>query len=85
MKQSTTSEQIAAALKQEELGLPLEEVLRQAGVSEQTFLAWKKKYSAIPAFPQDLKFLQQENARLKQIVAELILDNARLKDELNVK
>lgn len=85
MKQSTTSEQIAAALKQEELGLPLEEVLRQAGVSEQTFLAWKKKYSAIPAFPQDLKFLQQENTRLKQIVAELILDNARLKDELNVK
>lgn len=85
MKPSTTSEQIAAALKQDELGLPLEEVLQQAGVSEQTFLAWKKKYSAIPAFPQDLKCLQQENFRLKQIVAELVLENAELKNNPNVK
>ncbi len=85
MKRTTTSEQIAAALKQEELGLPLEDIIRQAGVSEQTFLNWKKQYGALPAFPQDLKCMVQENARLKQIVAELTLENARLKDEMAAK
>lgn len=85
MKRTITSEQIAAALKQEELGIPLEDVLRQAGVSEQTFLDWKKRYNALPGFPQDLKFLQEENNKLKQIVAELALENARLKDLLDHK
>lgn len=80
MKKTITSDQIAAALKQEELGIPLEDVIRQAGVSEQTFLNWKKRYTALPGFPQDLKYLQEENTRLKQIVAELTLENARLKD-----
>ena len=47
MKRTITSDQIAAALKQEELGIPLEDVLRQAGVSEHTFLDWKKRYSCL--------------------------------------
>ena len=85
MKPPTTSEQIASALKQEELGLPLEDVIREAGVSEQTFLSWKKRYSMMPSFPQDLKSLLQENHKLKQIVAELTLDNARLNDQLDTK
>lgn len=82
MKRAITSDQIAAALKQEELGMPLEDVIRGAGVSEHTFLNWKKRYSALPGFPQDLKCLQEENTKLKQIVAELTLENARLKDGL---
>ncbi|MFC7300028.1 transposase [Herminiimonas aquatilis] len=85
MKPPTTSEQIASALKQEELGLPLEDVIREAGVSEQTFLSWKKRYSMMPSFPQDLKSLLQENHKLKQIVAELTLENARLNDQLDTK
>ena len=85
MKRTITSDQIAAALKQEELGIPLEDVIRQAGVSEHTFLNWKKRYSALPGFPQDLKFLQEENIRLKQIVAEMALEIARLKDSLEGK
>lgn len=85
MKPPTTSEQIASALKQEELGLPLEDVIREAGVSEQTFLSWKKRYSMMPSFPQDLKSLLQENHKLKQIVAELTLENARLNDQLDSK
>lgn len=82
---TTTSEQIAAALKQAELGIPLEDVIRQAGVSERTFLNWKKQFSSLPGYPQDLKDLHAENARLKQIVAELTLENARLHDELDDK
>lgn len=82
MKRAITTDQIAAALKQEELGMPLEDVIQGAGVSEHTFLNWKKRYGALPSFPQDLKCLQEENTRLKQIVAELTLENARLKDGL---
>lgn len=82
MKRTTTSDQIAAALKQEELGMPLEDVIRQAGVSEHTFLNWKKRYSALPEYPKDLKFLQKENASLKKIVAEMALEIARLKELL---
>ena len=86
MKRNMTSDQIAAALKQEELGMPLEDVIRQAGVSERTFLQWKKRYGALPEFsPDDLKSLQEENARFKQIVAKLTLENARLKDALDNK
>ncbi|MFC5474865.1 transposase [Paraherbaspirillum soli] len=77
------SEQIAAALKQEELGMPLADVLRQAGISERTFLNWKKQYGALPAYPNALKNLLEENAKLKQIVAELTLENSRLQDALN--
>jgi putative transposase len=82
MKRNATSDQIAAALKQEELGMPLEDVIRQAGVSEKTFLGWKKQYGAHPEYSRDLKVLQEENTRLKQIVAELTLDIGRLKDEM---
>ncbi|MQQ99546.1 transposase [Glaciimonas soli] len=78
-----SSEQIAAALKQEELGMPLADVIRQIGVTERTFLNWKKQYGGLPGYPHDLKCLQQENAKLKQIVAELTLENSRLKDALD--
>jgi len=78
-----SSDQIAAALKQEELGMPLVDVIRQAGITERTFLNWKKQYSGLQACPHDLKCLQAENARLKQIVAELTLENSRLQDALD--
>ncbi|AMP00405.1 transposase family protein [Collimonas arenae] len=69
-----SSDQIAAALKQEELGMPVADVIRQAGITERTFLNWKKQYGGLPGYPHDLKCLQEENAKLKQIVAELTLE-----------
>ncbi|MEO6919729.1 MAG: transposase [Collimonas sp.] len=86
MKRSPfSSDQIAAALKQEELGMPLADVIKQAGITERTFHNWKRQYGGMPDYPQDLKCLQEENAKLKQIVAELTLENARLQDALDDK
>lgn len=85
MKPAITRDLIAAALKQEELGIPLADVIREAGVSEHTFLEWKKRFNALPGFPHDLKCLQDENIKLKQIVADLTLENAHLKDSVENK
>jgi putative transposase len=86
MKRTPLSrDRIAAALKQEELGMPVADVIRQAGITERTFQSWKKQYGGLPENPQRLKFLQEENAKLKQIVAELTLENSRLEDALEDK
>lgn len=74
-------EQIVAVLKQAELGLPVADLIRQVGISEQTFYRWKKQYSGLqPDQARELKQLQDENARLKKLVAELSLDKAILQD-----
>ena len=74
-------EQIVAVLKQAELGLPVAELIRQVGISEQTFYRWKKQYAGLQSDPvRELKQLQDENARLKKLVAELSLDKAILQD-----
>ncbi len=67
-----TEAQIVWALKQAELGTPLAEVTRKLGVSEQTFYAWKKRYSGMDtAGLRELWQLQEENRKLKQMVADL--------------
>ncbi len=74
-------EQIVAVLKQAELGLPVAELTRQVGISEQTFYRWKKQYAGLQSDQvRELKVLQDENARLKKLVAELSLDKAILQD-----
>ena len=74
-------EQIVAVLKQAELGLPVAELVRQVGISEQTFYRWKKQYSGLQSDQvRELKQLQDENARLKKLVAELSLDKVMLQD-----
>jgi putative transposase len=74
-------EQIVAVLKQAELGLPVADLIRQVGISEQTFYRWKKQYSGLQSDQvRELKQLQDENARLKKLVAELSLDKAILRD-----
>ena len=82
MRESRFSiEQIVAVLKQIELGMPVADVIRQLGISEQTFYRWKKLYSGLqPDQARELKQLQDENARLKRLVAELSLDKAILQD-----
>jgi putative transposase len=79
-------EQIVAVLKQAEAGVPLPELLRGVGVSEQTFYRWKKQYVGLEADQvRQLKQLQEENTRLKRVVADLTLDKAMLQDVLAKK
>lgn len=74
-------EQIVAVLKQAELGMPVLELVRKLGISEQTFYRWKKQYNGLqPDQARELKQLQEENARLKKLVADLSLDKAILQD-----
>ena len=74
-------EQIVAVLKQAELGMPVADLIRQIGISEQTFYRGKKQYAGMQSDQvRELKQLQNENARLKKLVAELSLDKAILQD-----
>src|ERR1700679_2747806 len=76
-------EQIVAVVKQAELGLPVADLIRQVGISEQTFYRWKKEYAGLePDQAREFKQLADENVRLKKLVAELSLDKAVLQDVL---
>lgn len=80
-KKRFSVEQIVAVLKQAEMGMPVADVVRQIGISEQTFYRWKKQYKGLESDQvRELKQLQEENARLKRLVAELSLDKAMLQD-----
>ena len=79
-------EQIVAILKQAEAGLPVVELIRKVGISEQTFYRWKKAYGSLEVDQvRQLKQLQEENARLKHLVADLTLDKAMLQDVVKKK
>ena len=82
MKRSKFTEaQIAFAIKQSETGTRVEEVCRKMGISEATFYNWKKKYGGlgIPELRR-LRQLEEENAQLKKLVADLSLDKQMLQD-----
>ncbi|MBX3317170.1 MAG: IS3 family transposase [Phycisphaeraceae bacterium] len=87
MKKSRyTEEQIAFALRQAEGGTPIVEVCRKMGISEQTFFRWKKKFAGMGiAEVRRLKQLEEENRKLKALVADLALDKAMLQDALRGK
>ncbi len=79
-------EQIVAVLKQAELGMPVADIFRQVGISEQTFYRWKKQYAGLQSDQvRELKQLRDENARLKKLAAELSLDKAILQDVASKK
>ena len=79
-------EQIVAILKQAELGMPIADIVRQVGVSQQTFYRWKSMYNGLQSDQvRELKQLQEENSKLKRLVAELSLDKAVLQDVLSKK
>ena len=79
-------EQIVAVLKQAEVGVPVAELVRQVGITEQTLYRWKKQYKGLQTDQvRQLKQLQDENGRLKKLVAELTLDKAMLQDVLSKK
>ena len=78
-----TEEQMTFALRQAESGVPVKEICRKLQISEQTFYRWKKKFGGLGvAEVRRLKQLEDEVGRLKQLVADLSLDNAMLQDAL---
>jgi len=77
-------EQIVGVLKQAEVGVPVAELIRKVGISEQTFYRWKKEYTGLEVDQvRQLKQLQEENARLKRLVADLTLDKTMLQEVLS--
>ena len=87
MKRSRFSEQqIAFILRQAEEGTQVEEVCRKAGISEATYYNWRKKYGGLmPSEMKRLKQLEEENQRLKKLVADLSLDKEMLQDVIRRK
>lgn len=85
-KSKFTEQQIAFALKQAESGISVEEVCRKIGISDATFYNWKKKYGGLGVSElRRLRQLEEENSKLKQIVADLSLDKQMLQDVLKKK
>ena len=82
MKRSRFSEeQIIAVLKEQEAGMPTAEVCRRHGISSATFYKWKSKFGGLEVSDaRRLRTLEQENSRLKKLLAEAMLDNVVLKD-----
>jgi putative transposase len=87
MKKSRFSEQqIAFVLRQAEEGTAVAEVCRKAGISEASFYNWRKKYGGLmPSEMRRLKQLDEENVRLKKLVADLSLDKEMLQDVIRRK
>ena len=85
-KSKFTEEQIAFALHQLDTGTAVEEVCRKVGILQATFYAWKKKYAGLGVSElRRLKQLEEENRKLKQLVADLSLDKVMLQDVLKKK
>lgn len=81
-----SNEQIAFALRQAENGTLVEEVCRKLGVSEATFYRWKQQFAGMGVVEiRRLKQLEEENAKLKRLVADLSLDKTMLQDVLRRK
>ena len=81
-----SEEQIAFALRQADSGTTIDEICRKMGVSEPTFYRWKKVYAGMGVTEiRRLKQLEDENAKLKRVVADLTLDKAMLQDVLRKK
>jgi len=87
MKKSRyTAEQVAFAMRQAESGTQVSEVCRKMGISEQTFYRWKKRYAGMGVGEvRRLRVLEEENKKLKQLVADLSLDKQMLQDVLRKK
>ena len=85
-KTKFTEEQIAFVLKQADAGAGVDEICRKTGISQATFYQWRKKYGSLGVSElRRLRQLEDENKKLKQLVADLSLDKAMLQDVLKKK
>jgi putative transposase len=85
-RKTFSEEQIVYALRQAEGGTPVVEVCRKLGVTEQTFYRWKRKFAGLGiAELRRLRLLEDENRRLKQLVADLTLDRHMLQEVIRKK
>ena len=86
MKNRFTEEQIIGVLKEVEVGMKVAEVCRKYGISEATYYNWKAKFGGMTVSDaQRLKALENENAKLKRLLAESMLDIGALKDVIGRK
>jgi len=84
MKKRFTEEQIIRILKEQDNGKKAADIVRENNISEQTFYRWKSKYGGMDVSEaKRLKQLEEENRRLKEMVADLFLDNKILKDVIS--
>lgn len=85
-KSQFTDQQIAFALQQAETGTTVGEICRKMGISEQTFYRWKKRYGGLmPSEVRRLRQLEEENTRLRRLVADLSLDKEMLQEVVRKK
>ena len=85
-KKRFSVEQIVGILKPAEVGVPVGELVRKVGISEQTFYRWKQRYGGLESEQvREFKQLQDENTKLKRLVADLSLDKVMLQDVLSKK
>jgi putative transposase len=85
-KSRFTPEQIVQALRQAETGTPVADICRKMGVTEATYYRWKKQFSGLDVSElRELRQVRDENKKLKQLVAELTLDKAVLREALGKK
>jgi len=85
-KSKFTEEQITHAMRQVEAGAPVSEIIRKLGISEQTFYRWKRKFAGMGVVElRRLRQLEEENTKLKRLVADLSLDKRILQDVLEKK
>ncbi len=81
-----TAEQVAFAMRQAESGTSVPEICRKMGIAEQTFYRWKRKFTGMGvAEVRRLRVIEEENRKLKQLVADLSLDKQMLQDVLRKK
>ena len=85
-KSKYTEEQIIGAIKQHEAGTKTQDICRKLGISDQTFYKWKAKFGGMDVSDaRSLRALEEENSKLKRLLAEAELDKAALKDVLSKK
>jgi putative transposase len=85
-KSKYTEEQIAYTLRQAESGVPVAEIIRKLGITEQTFYRWKKRFAGLGVSElRRLRQLEEENRKLKRLVADLSLDKQMLQEVLSKK
>ena len=85
-KSKYTEEQIAYTLRQAESGVAVAEIIRKLGITEQTFYRWKKRFAGLGVSElRQLRQLEEENRKLKRLVADLSLDRQMLQEVLSKK